>query len=327
MKVAILSFDQCTTISSIGSYDMLNKVNEFAREMGIAKKDQSLFEVDLVGINGKVIQGVGGIAVTANKSIEEIDSTDLIIISAIDNSVDAVIENNSGVFPWIRKMYDQGASVASLCTGAFVLAETGLLDNKSATTHWLLKDLFTQKFPSVQLKVDKIIVDEGRLMSSGGATSFLTAILYLVEKYGGKELAGFTSKVFLIEPNRSPQNSFAIFSPQKEHNDGSILKVQQYIEENYSTHLPADSLAELASMSKRTFLRKFKAATGNTPLEYLQRVRVEAAKKELERTEKNVDHIIENIGYEDLPSFRKLFSRYTGFSMSQYRKRFRMLAG
>lgn len=324
MKISILVFDNCTAISSLGSYDLLVKANRWAADHGVVSPGEDLFELELVGVNGKRAMEVGGISINVPKTIDEIDETDLVIIPGIDENIEKALEDNYSAVPWIRKMYDRGASLASMCTGCFVLAETGLLNGKSATTHWIAENEFKERYPEVDLLIQNIIVDEGRICSCGGATSFMNLILYLVEKYGGSPLARFSSKVFLLDMKKENQKSYAIFSVQKQHNDETILNMQKYIESRYGEKLEIEALARKANSSRRNFIRRFKSATGNTPIEYIQRVRVEAAKKELEKGWKSISEIISEVGYEDASSFRKIFSRHTGLTMSRYRERYHL---
>lgn len=325
MKISILIFEGCSTISPLGAYDLLLKANGYARSFYEQNGNTPLFDVQLVGVHRKKVAGVGGIAVHAHRTIKEINETDLVLIPALDDRIEEGIEENKDCIPWLQKMFDQGADLTSICTGAFILAETGLLDYKRCTTHWITRDLFRQRYPKIKLCIDKIIVDEGRICSSGGAASFLNLILYLIEKYGSKDISVFCSKIFLVDINKSNQNSYAIFGPQKNHHDNDILKVQQYIESNFAKPINLEKLSDLAYSSTRNFIRRFKKATGNTPSEYIQRVRVEAAKRDLESSSKTVGQIVLNVGYEDVPYFRKLFQKYTGLSMRKYRDRYQIM--
>ena len=209
-----------------------------------------------------------------------------------------------------------------MCTGAFLLAETGLLAGRRATTHWAFHDLFRQRYSDIELLGQEVIVDEGRLMTGGGATTFMNMIMYVVEKHLGQETARFASRMFLIDQNRPPQSAFAIFGPQKQHSDAAILRAQRLIESNLGDPLPMVDVAREVALSPRTFVRRFKAATGNTPIEYLQRTRVEAAKRLLESSKASVAEIIEGVGYEDAASFRRVFSRYVGLPPLSYRRRY-----
>ena len=204
-----------------------------------------------------------------------------------------------------------------------MLAEAGLLDGKTATTHWAAQDLFRRRYPRVRILPEQIVVDHGRICTSGGATSFLTLTAYLVEKYRGPEAARAMAKIFLIDINKGPQTAYAIFSTQKNHEDRPILEAQEMIERHGSRVHSVAELAVRVNMSTRNFIRRFKTATGNTPIEYIQRVRVESAKHALESGSEPVDSVASRIGYEDVGSFRTVFKRVTGVSPTEYRKRSR----
>jgi len=224
--------------------------------------------------------------------------------------------------PWLRRMSLAGADVASACTGAFLVAEAGLLDGKSATTHWAFQQQFRERYPRVRLEPQAIVVDQGRVITAGGATSFLSLSLYLVERFLGVEVARAASKMFLVDVNKSPQGAYAIFGTQKAHGDEGILKAQNAIESELTHWLSVEDLARRVAMSRRNFVRRFKSATGNAPREYMQRVRVEAAKRALENTTGSVSAIAGDLGYEDVVAFRRLFIRWAGLTPAEYRARY-----
>jgi transcriptional regulator GlxA family with amidase domain len=229
-------------------------------------------------------------------------------------------ENRQAV-DWVRKAYDSGASVASVCTGAFLLAEAGILDGRAATTHWIAQNLFRQRYPRVRLLGDRIIVDEGRVCTSGGATSFLNLMMYLVEKYRGADVARLASRVFLIDLHKASQNAYATFGAQKDHNDREVLEAQSIIGERFRQPLRVSALAREVAVSPRHFARRFKTATHDTPAAYIKRVRVEAAKRLLEDGRAPISEVAVEVGYEDIASFRRIFRRETGLPPTEYRRR------
>jgi transcriptional regulator GlxA family with amidase domain len=272
---------------------------------------------DEVKDDGKVVVG------DANEIIKEVEKTDLIIVAGIVGNMDKQIEKNRLFIEWMKhQRIVNGAEIASLCRGAFLLAETGLLNGKSCATHWITHDKFSLRYPQVNLLPDKIISEDNGIYSSGGAYSFLNLIIYLIEKYFGREIAIKCSKVAEIEYDRNDQSQFVIFNGQKEHTDESIREVQEYIEKNYADQLSVEFLASRAHISRRSFVRRFKKATNNTPLEYIQRVRIEAAKKKLESSTLNVNQVMYESGYNDDKSFRNIFRRYSGLSPLEYRKKY-----
>jgi transcriptional regulator GlxA family with amidase domain len=260
--------------------------------------------------------------VNTNATIDEIKSTDLIIVPAIDGDIKQAIESNKDFLPWIVEQYKSGAEVASLCLGAFLVASTGLLNGRRCATHWLATNEFRKMFPDVKLVTEKIITDEKGIYSSGGAFSYLNLILYLIEKYAGREIAVLAAKVFAIEIERETQLSYYIFQGQKEHDDEPIRRAQEFIEKNYQDKIMVDELASMLALSRRNFERRFKKATSNTVVEYIQRVKIEAAKMSLESMRENVNEAMYKVGYTDPKAFRVTFKKLTGLSPVEYRNKY-----
>jgi transcriptional regulator GlxA family with amidase domain len=252
----------------------------------------------------------------------EVEQTDLILVPSFKPDYKAVVRKNHKIVEWIREMHANGAEVASLCVGSFFLAEAGLLDGKEATSHWMAIDEMQTSYPRVKVKSDKVITDQNGVYTSGGAFSSLKLILYLFEKFCGRETAIWASKRFSVDLENINQSHFAVFTGQHQHQDKEILKSQFYIEKNFATDISVDEVAALTSTGSRNFLRRFKAATNNTPIEYLQRVRVEAAKKALEDDDRTVEDIMLATGYKDIKTFRLIFKRVTGLAPQEYRKKY-----
>lgn len=323
MRVFIIAYNGVLPSSVVGPLDMISKAGEIYNQMTQQENKPPFFEVKVVSIDGQDVKGGSGYPVSVHGSIAEMGKPDLVLIPAPEPEFLHQLEDIVGEWiPWIKGKYKEGSEVASICLGAFILAKTGLLNGKKATTHWIGADLFRQLHPEVELLSERIIVDEGRLYSCGGASSFQNLIIYLVEKFCGKETAVQVSKLYLISPNIGPQNAFAIFGIQRQHSDPAIQQAQDYIEKNALNRISVEEIAEAVSMSKRSLYRKFKKATGNTPIEYIRRVKVEAAKRSLEMEDKTVEELVYSMGYEDPPSFRKLFKKYTGTTPTEYRKRY-----
>lgn len=301
-----------------GSRQLFSQVNEFFK----AKGAPPLFIVQLVGLSKETPITGGLYNVNCNTVIDDVKKTDLIIIPALDGDIKEAIEKNSAFIPWIVEQHHKGAEVASLCLGAFLLASTGLVDGKKCATHWMATNAFRSMFPKVELVTEKIITDEQGVYSSGGAFSYLNLILYLIEKYAGREIAVLSAKVFAIEIERIDQLSFVIFQGQKEHDDDAIKKAQEFIEANYQERITIDELASMVALSRRNFERRFKKATANTVAEYIQRVKIEAAKMSLERSRENVNEVMYKVGYSDNKAFRTTFKKITGISPLEYRNKY-----
>jgi len=232
------------------------------------------------------------------------------------------LERNQALLPWIVDHYKRGAEVASLCLGAFLLASTGLLNGKSCSTHWLFANEFRRMFPDVTLTDDKIIVEHNGLYSSGGAHSYWNLLLHLVEKYTGREMAILAAKFFVLDIGLDSQSPFSIFKGQKMHEDLEIKKVQDFIETNYQDKITVDDLSDNFGIGRRTFERRFKKATNNTVVEYLQRVKIEVAKKQFELTRKTVNEVMYDVGYSDTKAFRDVFKKVTGLSPIDYKNKY-----
>ncbi|MBC7947804.1 MAG: helix-turn-helix domain-containing protein [Chitinophagaceae bacterium] len=301
-----------------GSRQLFTQVNEFFK----AKELPPLFKVQLVGLSRETPVSGGLFTVNTPVVLNEVDHTDLIIIPAIDGEIKQAIENNKEFIPWIIKHHRQGAEVASLCLGAFLLASTGLVDGKKCATHWMAANAFRTMFPQVELVTEKIITDEQGIYTSGGAFSYLNLILYLIEKYAGRDMAILSAKVFAIEIERDNQSSFMIFQGQKGHEDDSIKKAQEFIENNFQEKITVDQLASMLALGRRNLERRFKKATSNTVVEYIQRVKIEAAKLSLESSRENVNEVMYNVGYNDPKAFRTTFKRITGLSPLEYRGKY-----
>ena len=305
----------------IAPYNLFCMANSYHRRTN--KLTESPFKIDLVGLSKDVVTYQGLFSVQPTATIDEIYKTNLIIVSPISGKLEREIENNRQFINWIRKQrIENDAEIASLCKGAFLLAETGLLNGKSCATHWTAHDQFRKRYPEVKLVPEKIICEDNGIYSSGGAYSILNFTLYLIERYYGRETAIWCSKISEIEFDRMSQSEFIIFSGQKEHSDEPIKKAQLHIENNFEKKLNINEIAKLVHLNGRSFLRRFKKATSNTPLEYIQRVKIEAAKKKLESTTDTILEIMYGIGYNDEKAFRATFRKYSGLSPKEYRKKY-----
>ena len=279
------------------------------------------FDARMVTTNGEPLKCLNGVRMLPQGSIDDVQETDLILISSIFD-IDKTLKYQGEAIGWLKDRYHRGAKIASICTGAFLLAETGLLDGKTATTHWGYAEQFQKRYPRVKLISERLITDEGDLFCSGGYNAGVDLSLYLVEKYCGHDVALQSSKSMLADIGRTTQAPYAIFQYQKDHNDSRILAVQDWIEDNFAQNFNYNELASKNGMSRRTFERRFKTATGDTPLVYQQRIRVEAAKRMLENGDHSFDEITYRVGYEDSSSFRKVFSKQTGLRPIEYQKKF-----
>ena len=305
--------------SMVGTYKIFTKANAYWLQ---GHGGGALFKIELAGISKEVEFYEGLFAVRPHTHIADIKKTDLIIIPSLNHNYEKAVQDNQLLISWIEKQYKEGAQIASICTGAFILAATGLRDGKSCSTHWTATDHFRTMFPKVNLQADKLITDENGIYTNGGAYSFLNLILYLVEKYYDRQTAIFCSKVFQIEMDRNSQSAFSIFTGQKSHDDEMVQQAQAYIETNLHEKISVEHLSSRLAVGRRNFDRRFIKATGNTPVEYLQRVKIESAKKALENSRKTINEVMYEVGYSDVKAFREVFRKITGMSPLAYRARY-----
>lgn len=304
--------------SIVGAYKIFTRANEYRKRV----EGKELFTIELAGIS-KEVEFYGGLfAVRPQTHIKNIAKTHLIIIPSLNHNYEKAVKGNKLAIEWIEKQYKNGAEVASICTGAFMLASSGLLDGRSCSTHWAAADNFRNMFPKVNLQTDRLITDENGIYTNGGAYSFLNLMVYLVEKYYDRQTAIFCSKVFQIEIDRQNQGAFTIFTGQKLHGDEMVKKAQAYIESNLQEKISVEHLSTLFAVGRRNFDRRFIKATGNTPVEYSQRVKIESAKKAFESSRKTINEVMYAVGYADVKAFREVFRKITGMSPLEYRGRY-----
>jgi transcriptional regulator GlxA family with amidase domain len=308
----------CSLVNIEGSHQIFSEVNAVLARAG----KPPLFKVQLVGLHKETRMKKGLFSIHPDVLIEDVAQTDLIIIPAIYGDKHKLIKDNQEFIPWLVKQYKGGAAIASLCIGVFLLAATGLLKGRKCATHWVEADTFRSMFPDVNLMPDKIITDEQGIYTSGGAYSGLNLVLYLIERFAGRDMAIVCSKLFEIEIERNSQSSFMIFNPQKIHEDELIKKAQEYIEKNYEEKISVDELASKLGLSRRNLERRFRKVTYNSIVEYVQRVRIESAKLTLERNRENVNEAMYKAGYTDIKAFRTTFKKLTGLSPLEYKNKY-----
>ncbi len=311
------------TISCIvGTYHVFTEANRYYDQLN----REPIFNIELAGVSKQSSFVNGLLTVMTQKDLATIQKTDLIIVPAVISNFSAIEAGNSMLSAWILDHYTKGANVASMFTGAYLLASTGLLDNKNCSIHWKSAANFHKLFPKVNLKKEQIITDEQGIYTNGGGYSFLNLLLYLVEKFYDRQTAIYCSKIFQIDIARQTQSDFMIFNGQKSHGDEMVMRAQDYLENNFSEKISMEKLSEKFTVGRRNFDRRFIKATGNTPVEYLQRIKVESAKKELESSRKTVNEVMYAIGYTDIKAFREIFRRFTGLSPLEYKNKYNKAA-
>jgi transcriptional regulator GlxA family with amidase domain len=300
----------------VGTVEVFARANDYWKKQG----NKQMYELVVAGTSTKEEYIRDLISLRPEAMISDIRKTNLIIIPSAMPGKET--KASKQMVDWINQQYKGGAEVASMCSGAFILASTGIMDGKNCSTHWSLSDAFRETYPNVNLHSDKLITDEHGIYTNGGAYSFLNLVIYLVEKYYDRQTAIYCSKVFQIELERNSQSAFAIFTPQKQHGDKAVQQAQAYIESNFNEKISIEDLSSRFAIGRRNFDRRFIKATGNTPIEYIQRVKVESAKKALESSRKTVNEVMYEVGYSDVKAFREVFRKITGISPMEYKMKY-----
>lgn len=320
-KVAILAFKTFATIPITGPMDILNESCQLQRRALGENARRTTFDIELVSLTKKPLL-FDNVTLHPHASLSTAKKPDLILIPSLGPMVVQSLNSVAAFIPWIKECCAQGARAVSVCTGAFLLAESGFLNGREATTHWFFADLFRERYPQVDLLPDRLIIDEGNVITCGAALSFLDLALYLIELYCGHDAAVLTAKTMLIEMGRRTQLPYTILSPRKMHQDRQILRLQHFMEGNPSKDHTIEGLARHIGMSVRNLDRRFRNVVGETPSAYLQRLRIEKAKRLLETSNDTIEEIMVKVGYEDVRSFRRLFYTFTDLSPRAYRQRY-----
>lgn len=319
-KVTLLGLHNTMATTLFGPMDIFNQAGRLWQRLD-NQPCSPYFEVVIASADGAPICCANNIFVQPHRSIQTIEQTDLLVIASATH-IDEILDKHPELIPWIRQQYHRGAHVASICTGVFLLAETGLLDGKSATLHWGFTQMFRHRYPQVRLQSDKMILDQGRLYCSAGTNAGLDLSLYLVEKFCGRRAALESAKTMVLDLGRKSQMPYSRLLTSTEHGDPTVIKVQKWLEQHLTEPVDYDGLAATFAMSRRSMERRFRRATGVTPLGYVQQLRVEKAKYLLEEGGRTFSQITYDVGYEDISFFRKIFIRLTGIRPKEYQQRF-----
>lgn len=322
-KITLLAYKNCSMLGITGAMEAFEMANKWNRYLKKPKESSKLFSCDIVTIDGKQIETGNIISIKPHSAIDEVKNSDFILIPAFLAPFNFKNKLPEKLKTWLKSCHEKGIPIGCTCTGTFMLAETGLLDGKKATTNWYFSRLFKKQYPKVNLIPERMIIEDNNIICTGATTSFLNLCVYLIEKFGSPELASYCSKSLLMDTAKTSQSPYFIFDFQKDHTDNAVLEAQYIMENNFASSLSVESLADELGISQRHFIRRFKQATGDSPLLYLQRVRIEVAKNKLETTNLAVDEITRFVGYEDTNSFRKLFKKHTELSPKEYRTRFK----
>ena len=330
MHVSILMADHCSSTSvaaTLEFFETANVLHQYAAKKS-ARHDTGhapLFKLETASQDGRSVACTGGLRLTPDKALNEVHNPQLIIVPGFMFNILAVLPGLGKMIEWLQLQHRQGSYIASMCTGAFVTAQAGLLDGRCATTHWVFSEQFAQRFPKVKLQTERTVTDDGQLLCSGGSTSGSDLLLHLIRKFSSPQLAAECAKKLLVDVAVRSQTPYASTTFKKNHSDAEILKIQIWLEQRLAQSIVMEQLADEFGLSMRNLIRRFKQTTEQTPIEYLQNLRIEKAKFLLESSQQGFEQITLQVGYADGNSFRRLFKQRVGLAPSAYRKRFASL--
>jgi len=313
-----------------GLYDVLVNVGPDYEDMLGGAFVDNMLDVKIVACSQDPFMCLNGIQVQPHASIDDIDRADVVVVCDMYTPVN---ESPLGKFipeiKWIKRMYARDALLCSICSGAVVLAETGLLNGHEASSHWAYGNMIREYFPQVKFTPDMVLnltAESRRLITSGGVTAWQDLAIYLVERYCGLHQASNTAKVYLLSQHEDGQLPYSAMACNTQHRDAIVGECQSWVEKNYSLSNPVMEMVELSGLKSRTFARRFRTATGYQPLDYVQGIRIEVAKQMLESDMDNIETISSCVGYEDPTSFRRIFKRKVGLTPAVYRRKFSSIA-
>jgi transcriptional regulator GlxA family with amidase domain len=328
-RICIVATPDSTASPISGLFETFRSLDGLTAPEDRLASDRRPFDVEIVAESAGVLESASGLPITAHRSVDDVTETDVVIVPSMELGREE--DWTTGRYPklvrWLQEMYEGGATICAACTGANLAAETGLLDGKEATVHWMVENSFRRRYPDVLLRPDEVLVisgDRGRLITSGAATAWHDLALYLIARHVGPATAQALARFMLWEWHRDGQAAFQVFDPPTDHGDAAVLTAQRAVAESFAVGAPVEEMVRWSGLAPRTFKRRFTAATGHTPIAYVQRIRVERAKRLLETSDEPIEEISWAVGYEDPASFRRLFKRLTGLTPGAYRQRFQI---
>lgn len=321
LRIGIVVYRNCTSSMVTGFWDIVTLANQlYKKQFG-----RDLFSLELVGASRSPIHSFSGLTFKPQKTTRQKGRLDVIYVPGFMGDADEVIRSEQKIIQWLKKMGGRKTILSAACNGNFILASSGVLNNKSATTHWSLIQKFKVDFRNVKLEPEKIVVDNGSVISAAGVTAYFNLALHLIQRFADRDIALACAKVFLVDAGRKIQTPYQVFQFSKTHGDEPIARIQDWIEDNYPEKISLDRLADVGKMGKKTLLRRFKKSTGDTPQAYLQKLRIETAKRLLESKDITFSEVTWKVGYVDVSSFHKAFKLETGLTPMDYRERFSMV--
>ena len=327
LHVSLVALPDAVVSTLFGIFDVMNAFAVMdVSNAGVGA--QAPFQIDIVGEAVGPLWLASGVPIDVQRGIDTIEESHIVIVPSVLVRPEGWTKNRyPRLVDWIQRMYDRGAVICSACSGIFLLAETGLYDGKAATVHFGYARVFAATYPAVPIHPERVLVISGlreELVSSGASTSWHDLVLYLIARYAGATSAQEVARRYALQWHQDGLTPYIVFEGRSDHGDGEIQSAQHWLRNHFSVANPVEEMIKRSKLAERTFKRRFANATGLTPIAYVQRLRIEDAKRRLERTDASVDEISWRVGYEDSAFFRRLFKRTTGLAPGAYRKRFRI---
>ena len=325
--VSLVALPDAVVSTLFGIFDVMNAFALMGTS-NAALGARAPFHIEIVGETVGPLELASGVPINVQRAVDTIVTSDIVIVPSILLRPEGWKKNRyPRLVDWLRMMYERGAVLCSACSGIFLLAETGLLDGKEATVHFSYARAFAATYPAVPIHPERALMISGlreELVSSGASTTWHDLVLYLIARYAGSTTAQEVARLFALQWHQDGLTPYIIFEGKIDHGDGDIQSAQQWLSDHFSVANPVEEMIKRSKLAERTFKRRFANATGLTPIAYVQRLRIEDAKRRLERSDASVDEISWRVGYEDAAFFRRLFKRTTGLAPGAYRKRFRI---
>lgn len=321
LEVAILLLNDCYASTALAPIEIFHSAGRLWNTL-TNEDSEPRFRVTVASLDGRQVETPYSIQLLPEVSIDDVGEADIVIVPASGLDIDAQFERHRALLGWLRDRHEGGAYIASVCSGAAYLAEAGLLDGHEATTHWAVADAYIERYPEVKWRPDAFVTEDRRVLCSGGVYAAIDLSLYLVDKFCGHEIAVRTAKSLLVDMPRTHQSGYAVLPLSRPHSDRQIREAETFIQRNLARDLSIEALASRVNMSPRTFIRRFKEATGQLPGKYMQALRISMAKEMLEDGARSIQAVSTTVGYDDAAYFRALFKRLTGMTPAQYRTRF-----